>query len=343
MPGEKDEIKSGIHFDTKFLRTFFMFISTYIYFLLQYCDIMKSIPHTIVVVGSSNTDMVVKTPRLPLPGETILGGQFFMNGGGKGANQAVAAARLGGNVSLIAKTGNDIFGREATALFNREGIDTSYMTVDSENPSGIALISVDEDGENTIVVAQGANAALLASDLSAAKEKLVQAKVVLAQLEIPLETVEWVAGLRAETKSIFILNPAPACSLSDDLLKKISIITPNETEASILTGIPVHNKTTATQAALQLKRKGVLAVVITLGAEGALLLDKEEPEFIKASPVKAVDTTAAGDVFNGALAMAIAEGSSLNEAVRYGCAAASLSVTRMGAQSSAPYRHEIAL
>jgi ribokinase len=304
---------------------------------------MQSIPHAIVVVGSSNTDMVVKTPRLPLPGETILGGQFFMNSGGKGANQAVAAARLGGNVSLIAKTGNDIFGREAIELFNREGIDTSCITIDAEHPSGVALISVDESGENTIVVAQGANGVLLASDLSGAKEKLLQAKVVLAQLEIPLETVEWVAGLRAETKGVFILNPAPARSLSDDLLKKITIITPNETEASILTGIPVHDKTTAAQAAFQLKQKGVRAVVITLGAEGALLLDQEEPELIRAFPVKAIDTTAAGDVFNGALAMAIAEGSSLSDAVRFGCAAASLSVTRMGAQSSAPYRHEISL
>jgi ribokinase len=304
---------------------------------------MQSNSHTIVVVGSSNTDMVVKTPRLPVPGETILGGQFFMNGGGKGANQAVAAARLGGNVSFIAKTGNDIFGREAIEQFNREGIDTSNIAIDAKNPSGIALISVDDGGENTIVVAQGANAALMAPDLLAAKEKLIQAKVVLAQLEIPLETVEWVATLIAETKGIFILNPAPARSLSEDLLKKITIITPNETEASILTGIPVHDKASAAQAAFQLKRNGVLAVVITLGAEGALLLEKEEPEFITVSPVKAIDATAAGDVFNGALAMAIAEGRSLSDAVRFGCAAASLSVTRLGAQSSAPYRHEIAL
>ena len=295
----------------------------------------------IVVVGSTNTDMVVKSSRLPRPGETILGGHFFMNGGGKGANQAVAAVRLGGNVSLIGKTGDDIFGREALDSFKREGIDTRHMAIDNKNPSGVALISVDDSGENTIVVAQGANATLLPADLLAAKDLLQNADVVLAQLEIPLETVEWVANLRSDVNRTFILNPAPACQLRDSLLKKISIITPNETEASILSGIPVHDRASAARAARLLRKMGVQKVIITMGAEGALLLEREEPEFITAPRVRAVDTTAAGDVFNGALALAIAEGLSLTEAVHFGCAAASLSVSRMGAQASAPYRREI--
>jgi len=295
----------------------------------------------IVVVGSTNTDMVVKSSRLPRPGETILGGHFFMNGGGKGANQAVAAVRLGGNVSLIGKTGDDIFGREALDSFKREGIDTRHMAIDNKNPSGVALISVDDSGENTIVVAQGANATLLPADLLAAKDLLQNADVVLAQLEIPLETVEWVANLRSDVNRTFILNPAPACQLRDSLLKKISIITPNETEASILSGIPVHDRASAARAARLLRKMGVQKVIITMGAEGALLLEMEEPEFITAPRVRAVDTTAAGDVFNGALALAIAEGLSLTEAVHFGCAAASLSVSRMGAQASAPYRREI--
>jgi ribokinase len=298
---------------------------------------------SIVVVGSSNTDMVVNSPRLPSPGETILGGHFLMNGGGKGANQAVAAVRLGGNVTLIAKTGDDIFGRQAIDAFRAEGIDTRYMATDQDNPSGIALITVDDKGENTIVVAAGANAALVPADLIHAKGILQGAVVVLVQLEIPLETVEWLAKIREESNGILILNPAPARQLSETLLQRISIITPNETEATILTGIQVQDKVTATRAAKKLREKGIKKIIITMGAEGALLLDKDEPEFIQAPKVKAVDTTAAGDVFNGALALGIAEGLSLAEAVRFGCQAASLSVTRRGAQTSAPFRHEIAL
>jgi len=287
--------------------------------------------------------MVVNSPRLPSPGETILGGHFLMNGGGKGANQAVAAVRLGGNVTLIAKTGDDIFGRQAIDAFRAEGIDTRYMATDQDNPSGIALITVDDKGENTIVVAAGANAALVPADLIHAKGILQGAVVVLVQLEIPLETVEWLAKIREESNGILILNPAPARQLSETLLQRISIITPNETEATILTGIQVQDKVTATRAAKKLREKGIKKIIITMGAEGALLLDKDEPEFIQAPKVKAVDTTAAGDVFNGALALGIAEGLSLAEAVRFGCQAASLSVTRRGAQTSAPFRHEIAL
>ncbi|MEO6977529.1 MAG: ribokinase [Mucilaginibacter sp.] len=220
----------------------------------------------IVVVGSSNTDMVVKAARLPAPGETILGGTFMMNAGGKGANQAVAAARLGGNVIFIAKTGEDIFGKQAIELFKQEGIDTRHIISDAENPSGVALITVDANGENCIVVASGANAALKPADLQPAKHIIENPALILVQLEIPLETVEHVVSLAAAKNVKVVLNPAPACSLSDELLRNISIITPNETEAALLTGIKVTGRESAEAAARVLAAKGIETVIITMGA-----------------------------------------------------------------------------
>jgi ribokinase len=193
----------------------------------------------ITVIGSSNTDMVVKSKRLPAPGETIIGGEFGMYPGGKGANQAVAAARLGGNVHFVGKRGNDIFGTQASSLLNDEGINTSYFSTDPDLPSGVALISVDEKGENCIVVASGANAAITPKDLEAVKPLIGKSSIVLLQLEIPIETVEYTATIASDRGVIIILNPAPAQTLSSSLLKKISIITPNETEAEILTGISI--------------------------------------------------------------------------------------------------------
>jgi ribokinase len=295
----------------------------------------------ILVVGSSNTDMVVKTDHLPVPGETILGGTFLMNAGGKGANQAVAAARLGGNVIFIAKTGNDIFGEQAVQLFNEEGIDTSYMIADPENPSGVALITVDANGENCIVVASGANAALKPSDLQKAEQVIKNAALILMQLEIPIETVEYVTSMAAENNVKVVLNPAPACLLADDLLSQVSIITPNETEAGMLSGIKVTDKKSAKKAALVLAARGIETVIITMGAQGAFMLQDGAGYFFPAPVCEAVDTTAAGDVFNGALAVAIADGKSLLEAVPFAIRAASLSVCKMGAQASAPYRDEI--
>jgi len=296
---------------------------------------------TIIVAGSSNTDMVVKTKYIPARGETVLGGTFFMNAGGKGANQAVAAARLGGNVIFICKTGDDIFGRQAVQLFNDEGINTSFILRDVEHPSGVALITVDENAENCIVVASGANAELHPSDLEQAISAIEQADILLVQLEIPIKTVEYIVAVAAAKKVKVVLNPAPACILPDELLKKISIITPNENEAEKLTGIKVTDLKTAELAAKVLQNKGIETIIITLGASGALLLYENSVTHMPGYEVKAIDTTAAGDVFNGALVVALSEGKAINDAVKFACKAATLSVTRLGAQASAPYKEEL--
>lgn len=296
---------------------------------------------SIVVIGSSNTDMVVKASHLPVPGETIIGGTFFMNAGGKGANQAVAAARLGGSVSFIAKVGDDIFGKQATESFNQEGIDTSAVIVDANLPSGVALITVDDKAENCIVVAPGANAALSVADVTKFKSTIESATIILMQLETPVETIAYATSAAAAKEIKVVLNPAPACALPDELLKNISIITPNEKEAEMLTGIPVTDIASAEKAAIVLKEKGIKTIVITLGAKGALVYEDNKFEVIKTPVVKAIDTTAAGDVFNGALVVALSEGKRINEAVSFACSAASISVTRLGAQASAPYRKEV--
>ena len=295
----------------------------------------------IIVVGSSNTDMVIKTKQIPAPGETVLGGTFFMNAGGKGANQAVAAVRLGGTVSFICKTGQDIFGKEAISSFKKENINADFIFIDEKEPSGIALITVDENAENSIVVAPGANASLNVGDIEEIEDFIVQAEIILMQLEIPLATVIHLAEFAAANEIPVILNPAPACKLPDELLKNISIITPNENEAEKLTGITVTDIRTAEQAAKIIYDRGVETVIITLGAEGALLLNRDAVAHIAGYKVSPVDTTAAGDVFNGALAVALSEKKSMPEAIDFACKAASISVTRLGAQASAPYRHEI--
>ncbi|GAB3990783.1 ribokinase [Spirosoma daeguense] len=295
----------------------------------------------ILVVGSSNTDMVVKATKLPAPGETVLGGTFLMNPGGKGANQAVGAARLGGRVTFVAKVGNDIFGQQAVAGFREEGIFTDYVVVDTENPSGVALINVDEAGENSITVAPGANANLQPSETEVALLAAKPDTLALIQLEIPLPTVEYVVKQAAERGLRVILNPAPAQALPADLLPHLFLITPNETEAELLTGIRVTDVATAEQAAKKLQELGVTNVVITLGSKGAYVYTDTQRELVSVPRVTAVDSTAAGDCFNGALAVALAEEKSLAEAVSFACKAASISVTRMGAQSSMPKRNEI--
>ncbi|HXB45155.1 MAG TPA: ribokinase [Puia sp.] len=294
----------------------------------------------IIVAGSANTDMVVKTKKLPLPGETILGGNFFMNRGGKGANQAVAAARLGGHVGLVAKLGNDIFGKLTLEGLKKEGINTDYIFIDEGTPSGTALIIVDDAGENIIVVAPGANGNLLPSDINTVNE-MHEAEIILTQLEIPMSTVVVLAQNAKANNQKMMLNPAPAQSLDDMLLKGLFLITPNETEASLLTGIKVFDEKTASQAARVLLNKGVLNVIITLGRQGAyfqndlIKIKQDAPE------VQAVDSTAAGDTFNGALAVALSENMDWQQAIGFAVKAASISVTRLGAQASIPYRNEI--
>ena len=295
----------------------------------------------IVVIGSTNTDMVIKTSHLPLPGETILGGEFLMNPGGKGANQAVAASRLGGDVAFISKTGNDIFGEQSVENLRREGVNTENIVVDPENPSGVALITVDSRAENCIVVAPGSNMTLKPDDIDKAIKQIEMADIVLLQLEIPIETVEYAAQIAFRNEKRVILNPAPAQKLSDSILKTIYILTPNETEAEILTGVKVTNTDTAKKAAQILLKKSVEIIIITMGANGAFVHTNSLSELIPAPEVKAVDTTAAGDTFNGALAVAVSEGFNIREAVQFANKAASIAVTRLGAQASTPYRSEV--
>jgi len=294
----------------------------------------------ILIIGSSNTDMVVKTDELPLPGETKLGGTFFMNAGGKGANQAVAAARLGGHVTIVTKLGNDIFGKKTLEGLEKEKINTNYVFFDENNPSGTALIIVNAMGENCIVVAPGANANLLPSDIDRV-ENLRNAAVILMQLEIPMETIYHVAKLARLNKQKLILNPAPAQKLNDELLKGLYLITPNESEAFDLTGIQVKDEITASAAADVFLKKGVENVVITLGREGAFFQNDRSRIKVNAPVVEPLDTTAAGDTFNGAITVAITENMDWEKAIRFSVQAASISVTRMGAQASVPYRKEI--
>lgn len=295
----------------------------------------------ILVIGSSNTDMVVKTKRFPAPGETIVGGDFYMFAGGKGANQAVAAVRMGSSVTLVCKVGNDIFGKKAIAGFEQEGINTKYVFIDPEKASGVALITVNEYGENEIVVASGANATLSPQDIEQLTAVFETSDIVLAQLEIPLETVEHIIKKAAILGKKVILNPAPAQVLPESIYKDLFLITPNETEAAILTGVTFDNETSLAHIASSLLKKGVANVLITLGAKGAYFQNAKQQFIVPAPRVKAIDTTAAGDVFNGALAVAIAEGMDWEKAITTACQAGALSVTRMGAQNSAPYRTEI--
>ena len=298
-------------------------------------------PQSIIVVGSSNTDMVIKAEKFPLPGETILGGEFFLFPGGKGANQAVAAARLGGKVTFIAKVGNDIFGEQALQQFKTEGIVTDYVAKDLIHPTGVALITVDAKGENTIVVAQGSNGKLSPDDVNMGVGEFSKAGYILTQLETPLDTILHVAKLASENGKKMILNPAPAQSLPSTLFPYLYLITPNETETEVLTGIKIKDQPSIKQAAEKLKEKGVANVIITLGSEGAYLYHDGDGVLIPTRKVKAVDTTAAGDIFNGALAVALAEGNTLKQAVEFANHAAAISVTKMGAQASAPYRKEM--
>jgi len=296
---------------------------------------------SIVVIGSSNTDMVVKTDHLPVPGETIIGGEFFMYPGGKGANQAVSAARLGGQVTLIAKIGDDIFGRQAIELIKSEGIDTSCLIADPVAASGVALITVDKNGENCITVASGSNARLLPADLKQFLPVIQNASIVLMQLEIPPATVNYVSDLCQRKNIRLILNPAPASHLPNDLYAGLDYITPNEREAEMLTGIKVEDMPSALRAAKALKHKGVKTVIITLGKQGALVVTDAFEKHIPSMVVHTLDTTGAGDVFNGALAFALANDMELTAAVAIACRAAAISVTRLGAQSSAPYFREL--
>lgn len=293
------------------------------------------------MIGSSNVDMVVRTSHLPAPGETILGGEFFMNQGGKGANQAVAIKRLGGNLIFMAKLGNDVLGRQSVGYFKKEGIDTGYIALDEDSASGVALISVDDHAENSIVVASGANMLLNEQDVDKMLEEMCEGDILLMQLEIPLQTVEY-AARKAFGKGVkVVLNPAPARSLPKELFRHLYMVTPNRIEAEMLTGIKIANDADVEKVAEEICAMGVKNVIITLGSKGCLIREEGVSYRIDAFKVEPVDTTAAGDTFNGALCVGLSEGMDLKQAAVMASKASSIAVTRMGAQSSIPYREEL--
>lgn len=296
----------------------------------------------IVVLGSTNTDMVITGKRIPVPGETVSGGTFMMNPGGKGANQAVAVARLSakrGRCTFIAKVGDDLFGRDTAARMKKEGI-AAHLVIDRKEPSGTALILVDAKGQNVISVALGANGTLAPKDVAAFRKEIEGAAALLMQLETPIETVAWAAKVAHDAGVPVILNPAPAAKLPKTLYPLIDWITPNETEAEILSGVKVTDAASAAKATALLMKRGVKHVIITMGTKGCWCGDCGK--LFPARKVKAVDCVAAGDTFNGAFAVALAEGKSCAEAIAFAQKAAAISVTRPGAQSSVPYRREIA-
>jgi len=295
----------------------------------------------IVVLGSTNTDMVVTGKKIPVPGETVSGGHFLMNPGGKGANQAVAVARLSakkGACVFIAKVGDDLFGRDTAARLKRDGI-APRLVVDKKEPSGTALILVDARGQNVISVALGANGTLSPRDVAPFRKDIEGAAALVMQLETPLETVAWAAKVAHDAGVAVILNPAPARKLPKSLYPLVDWITPNETEAELLTGVKVVDAASAAKAAGVLARRGVGHVVITMGSKGAYCGHCRR--VYPCRKVKAVDCVAAGDTFNGAFAVALAEGKSCADAIAFAQKASAISVTRPGAQSSVPYRREI--
>ncbi|MBO9342336.1 MAG: ribokinase [Roseiflexus sp.] len=294
----------------------------------------------VVVFGSINMDLVVRTPRLPAPGETLTGYTFFTAPGGKGANQAVACARLGAPTRMVGRVGDDLFGEQLRASLRSFGVqDDGVLT--TPGPSGVALIAVDDLAENTIVIVPGANGSVSIADIPRLEAVLDGARILLVQLEVPIETV--VAAARAaHTRGVtVILDPAPALPLPDELYALADIITPNEHEAATLTGIAVRDDQGAIAAARALIARGARRVAIKLGARGALTADAEGEQFWSPFTVTPVDTVAAGDAFNGGLAVALSEGRSFDEAIRWGLAAGALSVTRHGAQPSMPERNEV--
>ncbi|HIW51850.1 MAG TPA: ribokinase [Candidatus Alistipes excrementipullorum] len=295
----------------------------------------------IIVIGSSNTDLAIKTIRIPEPGETVMGGTFMMTAGGKGANQAVAVARLGGDVAFVTKVGDDMFGDESRARYVKEGLPEKFLLVEKGTPSGVALITVDARGENCIVVAPGANNALTCADVDAVRDEIAAADYLLLQLEIPMEVVEHAAEVAVANGTKVILNPAPAAELSKTLIESLYLITPNRTECQLLSGVAIANEADAGAAAGKLMEMGVKNVIVTLGSKGSLVRTAEGCTVVEACRVESVDTTAAGDVFNGALCVALSEGKDLVEAARFASRASAISVTRMGAQSSVPYRAEL--
>lgn len=301
----------------------------------------------VTVVGSFNMDLLIRTPRMPVKGETILGGPFITGPGGKGANQAVAAARLDADVTMVVKLGQDAFGDQAAANLANEGIRPRFVLRDGASHTGVAFILVDDAGENMIIVALGTNALLTPTDIDAAREAIARADVALFQLESPLETVTYAIRMAHEAGTTVVLNPAPGQALGPELLSQVDVLTPNQTELQLLVGRDLSGLTNLTgleeieSAARELLAHGVGSVVVTLGADGALIVTRAGARHVPGYTVKVVDTTGAGDAFNGALAVALAEGQTLQEAVNFANAAAALQITKVGTAPAMPYRRDV--
>lgn len=295
----------------------------------------------LIVLGSINADHVVYTKRFPQPGETIFGNKYQIAYGGKGANQAVAAARLGANVDFIGCIGDDSIGHEMKKAFEEDKINTQHIFKIPQEMTGVAMIQVTDDAENNIIICAGANDSLTPEKVANCKSTIEKATFLLMQLETPVETVLEASNIAYNAGVKVILNPAPAAGLPDELLKNLYMITPNETEAELLTGIKVNDEESASKAAKEFHQKGIKSVLITLGSKGVYVSTPEIQKIIKGFKVEAKDTTAAGDTFNAGLLTALMENKPLEEAVMFAHAAAALAVTKVGAQSSIPYREEV--
>ena len=295
----------------------------------------------VLVVGSSNMDLVVTTKRFPDAGETVFGKKFEMFPGGKGANQAVCAARLGCKTTFIGKMGNDEFREKLSKVLADSDVDVKNIFIDEEEHTGTALITVNEEGQNQIIVISGSNMKLTPENVESNFILFEKASVVITQLEIPLQSVIRIAELAKEYNCVFILNPAPAIQLPDKLFALTDYITPNEIELGLLSGIKTIDEDSIEEAARTLIAKGVKNVIVTLGSKGALLVNNSSVKNFPVSSVKVVDSTAAGDAFNGAFASSLSGGNSMEEAIKFANKIASISVTRMGAQNSLPYYNEI--
>jgi len=295
----------------------------------------------IVVIGSLNMDLVIRTPRAPEAGETVRGYGFQTIPGGKGANQAAAVGRLGGAVSMVGRVGDDQFGERLVASLGRQRVDTGHVTTDATAPTGVAVITVEDTGENRIIVWPGANGQVCTQDIDEVADLLAKAEVIILQFEIPLEVVDYAIEKATEHPVKVILNPAPVTRVSDEFLSRVDCLVPNETETRILTGIEAVDLTTAGRAGKDLLSRGVHDVVITLGDKGALWMTEGATTHIPAIKVKAIDTTAAGDAFVGGLAVGMVRGLAMQDAVRYGSCAGALTVMKLGAQTSLPSAEEV--
>jgi ribokinase len=295
----------------------------------------------IAVIGSTNTEMIFKASQIPSAGETVLGSSFSMSPGGRGVNQAIAAARSGGQVVFIGRTGNDIFGAEVLKVLQLDNIDTTYVTRDTEMASGMSSMVLDAHGEAGITITPGANVNLGENDLIQARHAIGAADVVLIQLDIPIETVKYAADLARSSGARVILNPAPALPVSDEILRSISILTPDASQAEILTGITITDERSAELAGRIMLERGLSRVIITLRSKGAMVIDNGGAEHVPGFKLSKIDTSVVNDVFNGTLALGLAENKNFYEAVLFANAAAALSASRPGTLSSIPYREEI--